>query len=508
MPVYRSVVRDKSGDVVPLVTVEVFDSGTTLVSSIYSDEALSTAKDNPFVSEADGTVEFYAAHGQYDLDVSRTGIDDLSYDDVDLFDSDVTAQGDAGGDLDGTYPNPDVVSVQGNAVETGVPTDEDVLQWSTLNSQWEHVSAAALAGAAGGDLSGTYPNPTVDALQGSAVDATAPSNGDALIWSTGNAAWEPTAATPTSGAASGDLAGTFPSPTVDGIQGTAIAAAVASPTSGDFLKYDGVDWDLQPDSGYIKTAPSGTQTIVRNLENRLHLEASDSSNVRAVRLVDTTSGDFFQFIWNTATTPSEGRIDISSLTAMTFTDDGAGDRRVEMDNSFGLFMVADPVEDLEAATKQYVDAQISGSGGNVFLASGDEMLWGGSSVPSGFSVQSGANFNDRVPFIVTTAGATKDTGGNWAHSNGLTITVNGHTLTTAEMPSHTHSVTVHADNVTSLGEAGVNFLTDLVASAGDDSQAYTSASTGSGNSHSHTASASSDSTWRPLYRTFAVIRKT
>jgi hypothetical protein len=44
---------------------------------------------------------------------------------------------------------------------------------------------------AGGDLSGTYPNPSVDGLQGRALASTAPSDGQVLKWSTANNRWEP-----------------------------------------------------------------------------------------------------------------------------------------------------------------------------------------------------------------------------------------------------------------------------------------------------------------------------
>lgn len=163
--------------------------------------------------------------------------------------------GPAGGDLAGSYPDPAVDGLQGSPVSANAPSEGDVLLFT--GSTWEPMDLGALppTGPAGGDLAGSYPDPTVDGLQGSAVSANAPNEGDLLIFT--GSTWEPLdlgAIGPT-GPAGGDLAGSYPDPTVDGLQGNPVAAGV--PNEGDLLIYTGSTW--QPlDLGAIgPTGPAG-----------------------------------------------------------------------------------------------------------------------------------------------------------------------------------------------------------------------------------------------------------
>jgi hypothetical protein len=162
----------------------------------------------------------------------------------------------AGGDLGGTYPNPVVSRIQGQSVSAAAPSLGQVLTWdgaawgakpatgvsahgqltglanddhpqylradgsralaSALGAGGNKITGLAAATAPGdavryeqavksgdaaaGDLTGTFPAPTVSKLAGRLLSTTTPTDGQVLRWNGSTATWEP--ATPASGGVS------------------------------------------------------------------------------------------------------------------------------------------------------------------------------------------------------------------------------------------------------------------------------------------------------------------
>ncbi len=279
----------------------------------------------------------------------------------------------ATGDLAGTYPGPTVDGIQGFPVSATAPNAGQVLKWN--GSAWvpstdDGVAYTAgtginvagnvisntgdtnpgdditTASAANGDLAGTYPSPTVDGIQGFPVSATAPNNGQVLKWN--GTAWVPstddgvvyTAGTginvtgstitntgdtnpgddiTTASTANGDLAGTYPNPTVDGIQGFPVSAT--TPNNGQVLKWNGSAWVPSTDDGVAYTAGTGI-----NVTGSIITNTGDTNPGDDITTGSTANGDvtgLFSNLQLVANAVGTAEIANSAVTAAKLAQSGA-----------------------------------------------------------------------------------------------------------------------------------------------------------------------------------------
>ena len=126
--------------------------------------------------------------------------------------------GSAGGDLSGDYPNPSVLGIEGYPVEEPPPSNGDTITFNEALQKWEHRPPVSTGGnpigPATGDLSGSYPSPTVAKILGRELSSSSPSVGDSLVWN--GTQWTPSNPS-ASGSAGGDLTGTYPNPTLSSV---------------------------------------------------------------------------------------------------------------------------------------------------------------------------------------------------------------------------------------------------------------------------------------------------
>lgn len=168
--------------------------------------------------------------------------------------------GAAGGDLTGTYPNPTLTA---SGVTPNTYGTASMIPTFTVDSKGRITFASSVTPAIGVDqlVSG------VSKYFNYAPNGTQCATGETLLWNSGMTRWE-CGAPGALGAAGGDLSGAYPNPSVSKIQGRTIDPT--APSSGQVLRYNGADWSpINFSIGHLLTSAglqqfSGSSTCASN----------------------------------------------------------------------------------------------------------------------------------------------------------------------------------------------------------------------------------------------------
>lgn len=271
-----------------------------------------------------------------------------------------TPTGAAGGDLSGTYPSPSVARINGVAVSGTAAAGKVILAANSSSASWQDPPGGSPTGAAGGDLSSVYPNPTVAKVNGASVPAAGAlttgnvlkvtgastlgygavnlAGGSGHVTGTLPVANLPSATTSANGIVrlAGDLGGTATAPSVLKINGISVSG---TPSEGQVLTATGTtaaSWQDAPSggglTGYSSNGVTLTVTGIENIEETIGTRGFIGTYNRDYTVSGSSLTDIFNWtIADGAVTKvtveavgitSTGTVGASYVRSMTFRSSG------------------------------------------------------------------------------------------------------------------------------------------------------------------------------------------
>ncbi|HXH20111.1 MAG TPA: hypothetical protein VNJ07_13630, partial [Chitinophagales bacterium] len=189
--------------------------------------------------------------------------------------NDITNTTAAGGDLNGIYPNPTVDGLQGKPVAANAPATGQVLKFD--GAQWAPAADEGVNYTAGNgiNISGTVISNSIDALtEMNDVNTNGALSGDVLKFN--GAQWVP--ATDNTSSSSGGV-NVSPRLSGDGTAGTPLDIAQQGASSGQVLKWNGSAWAPDNDNGASYSAGAGISIVSAIISNSGDTNASDDVTI-------------------------------------------------------------------------------------------------------------------------------------------------------------------------------------------------------------------------------------